>query len=521
MFEKLKTYFGVGPDSGDFDELEGALYSDVVKRNFYFHLFIIVYEVVMMISISLRPGGPFVKPRRIAYFCMYLIIILATAGTMLLQKRRNVKNHHRYYFGLENTYAAIFILWGMGITLIDQLGGNGLTVYNYVILLTAILSVMKPWKSALLFFISFVLLNLLLPYFPDPNGLDNTFNNLMNSAFLTLAAAVVSASLYNSKIQAKKDEIIIKKQYRQIEESNKLLSREALFDALTNLQNRTSFKKAVSLLEEMDCTSIACIYMDVNGLHEINNFLGHNAGDKMLKTAAGILLNNFSQEEIFRIGGDEFVVLCRNMTHEAVVQRVDEVCRQMEETDYSISVGIEWRDSDMDVRETVQMAEKSMQNNKKEYYITHGGERQRRTLNRHMERIISEKRDAERFLSVLTPVFKGVYFVNMEMDTTRHLFVLPQFKEMLEETDGSFSKALDLYAHRMVKPEYIHLFERFCDYGCLEALLEGQDIPGFSYEKTDGERMSLRVLAYNHSYGSSKETIWIFSEHDDFMETLS
>lgn len=520
MLEKLKTYFGIGPDSVDFDELEGALYSDVVKRNFYFHLFVIVYEVVMTVSISLRPGGPFAKPRRIAYFCMYLVIILATAGTMCLQNRR-AKNRYRYYFCLENIYAVVFSLWGMGITLIDQLGGNGLTVYNYVILLTAIISVMKPWKSALLFFVNFLLLNLLLPYFPDPNGLDNTFNNLMNSAFLTLAAAAVSASLYNSKIQAKRDEIIIKKQYRQIEESNKLLSREALFDALTNLQNRNSFKKAVSSLKEMGCTSIACIYIDVNGLHEINNYLGHNAGDKMLRTAAGILLNNFSQEEVFRIGGDEFVILCRNMTHEAVLKRVDEVCRQMEGTDYSFSVGLEWRDSDLDVGEIVQMAETSMQNHKKEYYSAHGGERQKRTLNRQMERIISEKRDAERFLNVLTPVFKGVYFVDLELDTTRHLFILPQFKEMLEEADNSFSKAMNLYAHRLVKPEYIHLFEQFCDYGRLETMLDGEDIPGFSYERTDGERMNLRVLTYNHSYGSSKETIWIFSRNDDCMETLS
>ena len=209
------------------------------------------------------------------------------------------------------------------------------------------------------------------------------------------------------------------------------------------------------------------------------------------------------------------------MSHEAVTQRVDEVCRQMEETEYSLSVGIEWRDSGLDVREMVQMAEKSMQKNKREYYSTHGGDRQRRTLNWQMERIISEKRDAEHFLSVLTPVFKGVYFVNLEQDTQRHLFILPEFKDMLEECGGSYSQALLLYAHRLVKPEYAHLFERFCDYGYLKTLMESDEIPGFSYEKKNGEKITLRVLTYNHGYSGWGETLWIFSRSEDFIDTLS
>ena len=64
----------------------------------------------------------------------------------------------------------LFSFWGLAITLNDQLGGNGLTVYNYVMLIMAIMSMMKPWKTALLFLGDFLLLNLLLPYFPDPGG---------------------------------------------------------------------------------------------------------------------------------------------------------------------------------------------------------------------------------------------------------------------------------------------------------------------------------------------------------------
>lgn len=40
-----------------------------------------------------------------------------------------------------------------------------------------------------------------------------------------------------------------------------------------------------------------------------------------------------------------------------------------------------------------------------------------------------------------------------------------------------------LYAKEMVEPQYLTLFERCCDYACLEEQLEGDEIPGFIYRK--------------------------------------
>ena len=71
----------------------------------------------------------------------------------------------------------------------------------------------------------------------------------MNSLFSTLAAAAIAASLYNSKLQAKRNEIIIRRQYRQIEAANQMLSKEALSDALPNLGNRNRFEKTIQAFE--------------------------------------------------------------------------------------------------------------------------------------------------------------------------------------------------------------------------------------------------------------------------------
>ena len=105
------------------------------------------------------------------------------------------------------------------------------------------------------------------------------------------------------------------RQYRQIEAANQMLSQEALSDALTNLGNRNRFEKTIQAFEfdKHGCGTLGCIYIDVNGLHEINNHLGHQAGDRMLKTISDIFLEYFDSQDIFRIGGDEFVILCKNM----------------------------------------------------------------------------------------------------------------------------------------------------------------------------------------------------------------
>lgn len=514
IWSKIKSLMGFGTETEEYEEILCALHQDVKKRNFIFYLFIITYELVMLVSISLRPGGPFLKPRRTAYFIMYLILIVISLCTILAERRvgRSKEKAARQYFMFEHTYMVLFAFWGIAVTLNDQLGGNGLTVYTYVILLIAIMSLMKPWMSVLLFLTSVVLLNALLPQFPDPAGLDQSFNNLMNSLFLSLAAIAVSVSLYNSKIQAKRNEILLRRQYRQVESEKMALSEEALLDAMTGLQNRNSYKKMLQDFEGNDCVSVACIYIDVNGLHEINNHLGHQAGDSMLKTVAYILRKNFRSGEIFRIGGDEFVILCRGTDRRTVEQRLDTICGQVNKEGYSLSVGMEWCDNGINIKDIIQKAESKMQQYKKDYYASQGGIRQQRELNRRMENILSEKKDADRFLSVFAPVFKGVYFVNLETDTSRQLFIPDYFSRMLEESGGRFSKAILMYARQLVEPEYEKMFERFCDYESLENLLGEEDIPDFTYRKKDGSHVRLRILSFNHYTGNEKETLWIFSD---------
>ena len=60
--------------------------------------------------------------------------------------------------------------------------------------------------------------------------------------------------------------------------------------------------------EQRTISPAICVYIDANGLHELNNERGHEAGDLMLRFVADSLMEQFPRGSLYRVGGDEFVV---------------------------------------------------------------------------------------------------------------------------------------------------------------------------------------------------------------------
>jgi diguanylate cyclase (GGDEF)-like protein len=103
------------------------------------------------------------------------------------------------------------------------------------------------------------------------------------------------------------------------------LAHRVLHDPLTDLPNRTLFldrlEIALARLRRQQ-TSIAVLFIDLDNFKVVNDSLGHNAGDKLLVELGGRLRAAIRPSDtIARFGGDEFVVLCEDITeaHDAVV----------------------------------------------------------------------------------------------------------------------------------------------------------------------------------------------------------
>ncbi|CAH2029833.1 sensor domain-containing diguanylate cyclase [Trichlorobacter ammonificans] len=90
-------------------------------------------------------------------------------------------------------------------------------------------------------------------------------------------------------------------------------------DPLTGLYNRAYFDAELQRLGAGRDFPVSVVIADIDGLKEVNDHQGHDAGDRMIKGAATVLLSAFrASDAVARIGGDEFAVLLPRTDHEAV-----------------------------------------------------------------------------------------------------------------------------------------------------------------------------------------------------------
>lgn len=292
-----------------------------------------------------------------------------------------------------------------------------------------------------------------------------------------------------------------------------LIQRMGLWDALTGLKNRNSYQNVIKdYAESYDRKKLGCIYIDVNGLHELNNHLGHGAGDKMLIFVGAVLQEIFGSEDSYRIGGDEFLVFCPNMSRGVVEERIQTLKERMKEYDYHLSVGLSWQESLSNVSLLVSEAEQEMYEAKRRYYQEKGDVGKLREMNRKLEQILLEKKDADMFLSIISAYFKGVYVVNLDTDELRVIYKPSYFAEQLKATNNRFVAALKLYSDSFVYEEDRILFKDFLDYDRIRDKLEEGGIPQLEYRRRDGKRIILRIYQALDYSEEKKETLWLFEE---------
>ena len=140
-------------------------------------------------------------------------------------------------------------------------------------------------------------------------------------------------------------------------------------DQLTQTRNRNAYEIERDSIVDVCKTSLACIYIDVNELHEINNEKGHDYGDKMLCFVASEIKFAFSEVMTYRIGGDEFISFVPDITQEKLEEMIEKIKNNVEEQNYHIAIGYEIsKVHHMQLDNLIKTAEAKMFCDKKRYY---------------------------------------------------------------------------------------------------------------------------------------------------------
>lgn len=158
------------------------------------------------------------------------------------------------------------------------------------------------------------------------------------------------------------------------------LIRKSSIDELTHMYNRRAYEEMIGIYESNGIPDdLVYISVDVNGLKVVNDTMGHEAGDKLIRKASQHMTRIFGQHgKIFRTGGDEFIVMI-NVSAETLAQLKKEMEKlnnnQYDEVTLSCGYVPRWEAKELSLQEIASIADQRMYEAKEIYYKNKGIDR--------------------------------------------------------------------------------------------------------------------------------------------------
>lgn len=286
-------------------------------------------------------------------------------------------------------------------------------------------------------------------------------------------------------------------------------------DSLTGLLNRNAFDDDVEFIQATHDKPLTVMYIDLIGLHEINNHLGHARGDVVLCELADAARAYFGDDNIYRIGGDEFVIISFAHSMAQSARQMGYMRQELLDHGCELSVGMAESDDGEDIPDLVNQAENEMRKDKKRYYASGSGKRQLRTLNKQLEDILVRNKDMESLLQHLNTRYSIAYVANLRADTQRPVVVPGYVQKMLDKHGGSFHEMLLDYCDKLVAPAYRDGFRMLFDYDYVRDRICREGAIRYAYVRNDGERFLITIFPDTHSVD---EVMWVFAKEDTSSE---
>ena len=171
-----------------------------------------------------------------------------------------------------------------------------------------------------------------------------------------------ATSLLDSLAMTIANEISRRRMYEALEYN-------AMHDHLSGLLNRNSYEEYMSSFDRTNGTAIGIITADINGLKQINRENGHYGGDHLIQLVASIMRKHFSDDHLFRLSGDEFVIICEDIGYDEFMHKCSIAESELQlKTKFGVSLGSTWDDEDTDIALMLHHAEERMLISKQLYY---------------------------------------------------------------------------------------------------------------------------------------------------------
>lgn len=264
---------------------------------------------------------------------MHIICVAASGLFLVFYKWVMGMASDRKYLIISNAikiYAFLYVLFG-AISSINSQRYTG-NIYSYIILLliAAIAFIIKPLYMLWVIGVNHIVFAIGTGYLC--RDFDQFLANLVNATVFAGAAFLLNFLFYRNRM---KDYSYRKK----LMESEESLSKYAFKDALTGILNR---RGGLNILEELmeeakDCSmEFVLCFLDINDLKYVNDTYGHREGDSCILAFCNFIKDKLAEEDVFfRMGGDEFIIIFRNMNKSQAEHIWEQLVNELEDRNHS------------------------------------------------------------------------------------------------------------------------------------------------------------------------------------------
>lgn len=145
-------------------------------------------------------------------------------------------------------------------------------------------------------------------------------------------------------------------------------------DQLTGIGNRHAMNEYITKMQPNQ--NVGVLFCDVMGLKRANDTMGHLEGDNLLMRASECLKSEFGDYALFRVGGDEFLVICTGITEMEFGGRIERLKAEMKTRKANMAIGFTWRpDGKEDIDKLITIADNLMYKDKRVQYEKTGIDR--------------------------------------------------------------------------------------------------------------------------------------------------
>lgn len=166
-----------------------------------------------------------------------------------------------------------------------------------------------------------------------------------------------------------------KEKLEEEKETSRNFRNMATTDSMTGVRNKHAYSEEEEFINSQisagEVEKLAVVVGDINGLKYVNDTFGHAAGDQLIKDATVVICEQFPHGAVFRVGGDEFVILLQGEGYDTMQEAIDELNRKVEanikENAVVISIGYSvLKSEDQYLSDVFERADKMMYERKKE-----------------------------------------------------------------------------------------------------------------------------------------------------------